>query len=103
MSDNQTLENSLAALHQPEPHEELNEHIKGTVKKLLALENYYNADSLLRSEYARLDAPTRLNLQTGMSALREQYGNNFEEDYANFIAQKNAAQIYVKHDNEHQR
>lgn len=93
MSNNQILENSLAELRQAEPPAVLDERIKSSVKKLLALENYYNADTLLRSEHAaKLDAPTISNLHTAMSGIKEQFGNNFEVAYSDFVAQKNAAQ-----------
>lgn len=98
MSNRPTLQQSLHALTQAEPPAALDNRIMGTVGKLLALENYYKADTLLNSQYAKLDAQTRYNLQNGMDALKAQYGREFEADYSHFAALQRAAQTEVKPD-----
>lgn len=103
MPDFQTLKQSLDALPQPEASAALDRNIMSTVQKLLTLEQYHKADSLLHTQHARLDEQTRLNLQTGMSALKEQYGSGFDLAYSHFVAQQNAVQNHQKDEPEYGR
>ena len=75
------LEQSLKQLEQPEPSAQLDASILGSIKQLLALENYQKSEQLLVLEGDRLDQATRARLATGMAGVREQIGSGFQEAY----------------------
>lgn len=76
------LEQALNGLPQPEPSSGLDEAILGHVRRSLALENYQKAERLLEAQGERLDDATRVQLATGMLAIREQFGAGFAQAYA---------------------
>lgn len=96
MSNSPTLEQLMNTLHQSEPPATLDDNIKGTIQKLLALENYHQAHQLLSTQNARLDAVTKSNLEAGMSATKEQFGKDFDAAYRDFVTQLNTNAAHTK-------
>lgn len=98
ISNKEPLQQLFDELPQAKPSAALNDRIMGGIEKLLALENYHNAAQLLSTHHTRLHAETKLNLLAGMSKIKEQYGNDFEAAYSDFVKQQNAMQTYAKLD-----
>lgn len=81
MKEQVKLEQVLSGLAQPEPSGELDAAILGNVRRMLALENYQKAESLLLTQGDRLDQSTRVGLATGMAEIREKFGPGFGAAY----------------------